>query len=587
MKKRVLFLFVFIIHFAPIVGQNEMMTWINGWQETPFNPSTPDTGDIKFFGANIISFKTNPPIIVRHRNALSLFNTVINMCDTNGNLLFYSNGSKIFNGNHELIENADSINYNAEWGTYGDNGYYACQHNGRQFKTMMCFRSLSNFNQYYILSLYFTDYLNLPYRNTKIHYSLLDMSLNNGKGKLIKKQIVIDSGRYAHCLSATKHSDGKRWWLLIADANSTSNCYNKLFLDSTGFHVHPKECIGWEKDSTDGFYTYFYDGVFSHDGKKFAFMTNKKGLEVYDFNRCTGTLYNRKIAEYPFNDTPWSSNEYISNMSFSPNNTYLYAGFTNRLYQFDVKSNNLSGSVVRIAKLDTAFKDFNLPVLFGASQLAPNNKIYYGNGGSVRYMHTIHKPDDKGLACDFRQHDLFLQVFAPGIPHFPNYSLGAEKCCGYSMNRSLTVKPDTSLQANDTGTYQWLYCDSNFKAIPNANQVVYKPKKSGRYAIRISNTYCTDTSECVYVQIDTARLLILDNEKNEIRVFPNPVSTKLFIDFRNSNLRYEITNTLGVRILAGYIKKEIDLSRIEEGIYFLTIIDRYDKISTHKIEIRR
>lgn len=571
---RRLFLYSILFYSAPSWGQNEMMTWINGWQAKPFDTTMPDTGDFQLYGTNIFSFKTSPPSITRHRIALSLWDCVVSMCDTNGNLLFYSNGSKIFNGNHELIENADSLNYNIEYNQWGDAGYYSLQHNSEQLETMICFRSLTNRNQYYILALYFTDYTNLPYRNTKIHYSLLDMSLNNGKGKLIQKEIKIDTGLYVPSIAATKHSDGKRWWILIPKVSATSNCYAKLLLDSTGFHIQSDECIGWNID-TPLMIRYHYSAVFSHDGKRFAFMTNSKGLEVYEFNRCTGTLFNRKSISYPFTP-PYKSNEGVASMCFSPNNKFLYGGSGDRIFQFDVTATILSDSMIKVADVDTTPIGIFPYISFAAARLAPNGKIYFSTESSINLMHTIHNPDLKGIACNVKQRDVILPVYAPGIPHFPNYNLGAEKCCGFSINRILTIKPDTSLQVNDTGSYQWLSCDNSFKPIPNANQVSYKPKKSGRYAVRISNVFCTDTSECVYVMVDTIKVALQDVQVNDIIIYPNPANDIFYIQTDVQDLNYKIYDVLGRLILEEAINKQIDIKSLENGIYLVKIVDKYE-----------
>lgn len=57
--------------------------------------------------------------------------------------------------------------------------------------------------------------------------------------------------------------------------------------------------------------------------------------------------------------------------------------------------------------------------------LAANGWIYIATGNSTRYMHTIHEPDEPGLACEVAQHEHVLPTWNINcIPHRPNFLLG-------------------------------------------------------------------------------------------------------------------------------------------------------------------
>ncbi|MCU0328546.1 MAG: T9SS type A sorting domain-containing protein [Chitinophagales bacterium] len=110
----------------------------------------------------------------------------------------------------------------------------------------------------------------------------------------------------------------------------------------------------------------------------------------------------------------------------------LYVCYNIWVYQFETNSKDLLGSAVRVATYDGFMNGFH--TFIEKPQIAPNGKIYICTGNSTRYLHTIEKPNEKGLACDLRQHSFRLKTFNTGVPHFPFYSLGADTCYTTSIS---------------------------------------------------------------------------------------------------------------------------------------------------------
>ena len=69
----------------------------------------------------------------------------------------------------------------------------------------------------------------------------------------------------------------------------------------------------------------------------------------------------------------------------------------------------------------------------------------------------------------------------------------------------------------------------------------------------------------------------LNDEENEITVYPNPTSAQLFISFRNqtfvnTNWKFKLTDIFGRTVKQGNLQnQEIDLSIISSGMYQLQI----------------
>jgi ligand-binding sensor domain-containing protein len=97
--------------------------------------------------------------------------------------------------------------------------------------------------------------------------------------------------------------------------------------------------------------------------------------------------------------------------------------------------------------------------------------------------------------------------------------------CSNSANKDVQViSIDTSvtqngvlLNANSTGNYQWIYCDS----IPISGETnqTFLPTQDGSYAVIISNNGCVDTSGCYVEIIDEVGFLSSDKF---LLIYPNP-----------------------------------------------------------------
>ncbi|MBK9415332.1 MAG: T9SS type A sorting domain-containing protein [Bacteroidetes bacterium] len=97
--------------------------------------------------------------------------------------------------------------------------------------------------------------------------------------------------------------------------------------------------------------------------------------------------------------------------------------------------------------------------------------------------------------------------------------------CSNSANKNVQViSIDTSvtqngvlLNANSTGNYQWIYCDS----IPISGETnqTFLPTQDGSYAVIISNNGCVDTSGCYVEIIDEVGFLSSDKF---LLIYPNP-----------------------------------------------------------------
>jgi hypothetical protein len=411
---------MFRINHAQVVNPK---IWYIGYQSIAKRDTTsPDTYIFNLeHGANIINFKQNPPNVKRHGYTLSLLACNTQIYAPNDSLILYSNGSKIFNGKHRLIEGGDSLSYGKDWTTSPMAGsYYGEFYISVMPNVMLILPDVKNANHYYVISVFVTKD-SLPHY--KLVYSLVDMNLNNGQGKVVKKEEVIKYGNFAPAIGACRHGNGKDWWIIAREYGKKN--FTILKLDSSGIKLHSEDQLsGWEL--TTGQYVRNAMNKFSFDGNLFASFT-ELGTEVFNFDRCKGTLSNRKEIIIPINDTFPSA----GGGCFSPDNRLIYTG--NGQYFYQIELSNLK--MRKIATYDN-FQDTpagqtgGIPTNFGSLQPAYDGRIYMTTTETTRYLHTIENPNDTGILCNFKQHSIKLLTFNSGLPHYPNYELGAvaDKC---------------------------------------------------------------------------------------------------------------------------------------------------------------
>jgi hypothetical protein len=137
---------------------------------------------------------------------------------------------------------------------------------------------------------------------------------------------------------------------------------------------------------------------------------------------------------------------------------------------------------------------------------------------------------------------------------------------------AIVTSPDgITLNANivPNATYQWIYC-SDLTPISNQTQSQFIPQINGLYAVIVTNTCGSDTSECATV--NTIGLIDLDGLK--IQIAPNPSNGEIMIQLNQLNepIAFFVTDMQGKIILNDDIhslEKIIDLRHLRSGTYLL------------------
>ena len=394
-------IFTLIAHAAH--AQKHDYIWVAG-----DNNSLTDTTR----GGSVIDFNHFPAKVYYNYRELNMFVCNSSICDTAGNLMFYTNGCDIAGADDVIIENGEGINPGQVHQIKCDQeniGYTS------GYQSSIILPLLGSDHLYYLFHKRII-YTSNPFsvKTDKLLYTIVDMAENNGKGKVLAKnmELMSDSLSYGE-MAAVKHANGKDWWL-VTPKDASNTFYVFLFTDQ-GITDTLIQTIGDQPPAiaSGGIQIYF-----SPDGNSLFRSVPKGSVLSYQFDRSSGILSD--FAPIAVNYGNWLP--VTTGGAVSPNGRFLYLTTELRVYQFDLWSDNISASQKLVAEWD-GFKD-PVGTLFGNCQLAPDCKIYISTI-DAKYYHVINNPDEEGVNCDVSQHSfIFPTPTGASIPSFPNYRLG-------------------------------------------------------------------------------------------------------------------------------------------------------------------
>lgn len=154
-------------------------------------------------------------------------------------------------------------------------------------------------------------------------------------------------------------------------------------------------------------------------------------------------------------------------------------------------------------------------------------------------------------------------------------------------NPELTLDNET-LTASEADTYQWWSCDDN-AVIAGASEQTYTPIITGSYAVITTTNGCTDTSECILVDVTGVDELY---PGNRVLLYPNPTKGLLQIQAEQAfqQVTIRLVNILGQTLsVQGPISGKtynLDMAAHAPGLYFIEM-SKGDKILLRKKVVKQ
>ena len=397
------------------------------------------------------------------------------VADTNGQLLFYTNGVIVWNKFHDTMLNG--------MGLFGDNS---------STQSALIVKQPGNKNIYYVFT---TD---AYYKSTTYHgvcYSIVDINANNGLGKvIIKNQFLFSNSNEK--IAATGHRNGKDIWI-VSPKRSSDSLFLYLLTNSGingPFIYKNNECYLGKNQITDASIGQM---KFSGHGN-LAYLNSIDSSVIYllDFDANKGQFSNPKtIKNIP--STPYG-------LEFSQDGSLLFISTYESIYK--IKLNKVFDGVDFDSCSTIIYKEQNSNNKFGALQLGPDARIYVSNFNSTTLSYieitkdTIVRFYHQSVTLGVRHCNYGLPEFVQSNIYKPITIQIENTCLGDSVRfnvsnifpdsikwsfgdgQSLLSKlPKIAYQYADSGDYQvlaYLYLDNIVDTIVSTFvQIQYFPKQ--------------------------------------------------------------------------------------------------------------
>jgi len=414
MKSIRLLLIIFLLFALPASAQKEAAIWYFG------------------YGAGL-DFNSGSPVTLTN-GKLFTNEGCATIADKDGKLLFYTDGSIVYDKNHQVMPNGT--------GLLGHRS---------STQSAIIVPKPKDPNLYYIITVDEPNPLNtdnVPSNdedppNSGLNYSIVDLRLNGGSGDIVATEKNIHLITYnindpddvkfkcSEKITAVQHNDGISFWVIT----HFKDTFYSFKISTDGLDKNPVKTTTAQNIPLGGYNTNAIGYLkASPNGKKIAMANmatktsnefnpngtvkrNSGNVYLYNFDTATGILSNLTFI---------SSNSNPYGVEFSPKSTKLYVTYNiyndangssagSHLMQYDLKKDDVNTTMLLIDKSN---------YVAGALQLAIDEKIYrsgYSNTDSnINKMSVINNPESDGVNCNYIQNkiDLKTGISKLGLPPF-------------------------------------------------------------------------------------------------------------------------------------------------------------------------
>jgi gliding motility-associated-like protein len=383
LMKKVLYILILIIPLS-LVAQKQAANW--------------------YFGENAgLSFDLNTNSVTTvFDGQLNTREGCASISDSNGVLLFYTDGITVWNKNHAVMVNGT--------GLFGDSS---------STQSAIIIPKPQDPNIYYI----FTVDNDLDGVNNGLNYSIVDITLNSGLGEVLSKNNNLLQECSEKITAVLKNCISDAIWVVtFASVDGSSNSFDTFHaFEVSDLGVNPfsiKSTLSIQVSDPRGYLK------LSPDGTKVAIANFTDGLYLYDFDSSSGIVSNRiRIGLRGKTNNPYG-------VEFSPNSKVLYVHSSNNFFN-PSGLDNPSDHSSSLSQFDLTATDIQNSIIIlddrqlyrGGLQLGPNGKIYralsvtYSEG--LPFLGVINKPNLLGASCDYRHGGITLDgVSSQGLPPF-------------------------------------------------------------------------------------------------------------------------------------------------------------------------
>ncbi|MBK8845331.1 MAG: PKD domain-containing protein [Bacteroidetes bacterium] len=412
-----------------------------------------------------LDFMSGAPVSIG-TSAMAMLEGVSSIADASGNLLFYTNGSTVWNANNTIMPNGTGLSGN---------------NNSAQAALIIPYPGNT---AAYIIVTTPTNGLGT------MDYSIIDMTLNGGLGDVVIKNTPIVNNS-TEKVTAVAHSNGTDIWI-IGHTFNTADFYAYLVTSAGVSNTPVISTSGSVIQGVLGFAGYMKA---SHCGQKVAYASTlgMDLVELFDFDNSTGIISNAITF-------PNVSQAY--GLEFSGDDSKLYATLENpmEIFQWDLNAGSAAAIIASQVTLpgNVGFE------AYAALQLGTDSNIYLANRFSNQ-MGVINEPNQAGAACNFID-NAFTLSFGDNQYGLPNlyqslYTYGTGQAPQVLFSSSDTVLCEKqAIDFNDLSTgnptsWQWTFTGASPSTATDQNPMGIYYAQYGTFPVtlKVSNSFGNDS----------------------------------------------------------------------------------------------
>ncbi|ARN77407.1 hypothetical protein BST97_05090 [Nonlabens spongiae] len=367
------------------------------------------------FGAGIQFDQTTGNVTALTDGQLNTNEGCTAISDDQGNLLFYTDGSTVYNRNHVVMQNGNGLKGNSS-----------------SSQSAVIIPKPQDDNIYYIFTVDAPNGAGPGAQDSGLHYYEVDMSLDSGLGA-VTSSIAQPNNLIATTsekIVAINHETRDEILVTVyANANGfTSNAYNTFYtftISASGVDPNPVVSANFGNRTISDPRGYL---KISANGRFLVSCNMGDGTFLYDYDRTTGIVSNERRLVL----TGSAANQGYG-AEFSPDGRLLYVSAvragtagdplsqqTAALYQFDLSDNTaISQDNIRNSIIVDQTNTYR-----GAMQLGIDGRIYRSLSENFDtgypFLGVINNPNARGTACNY-VHDaipLSGKLSTQGLPPF-------------------------------------------------------------------------------------------------------------------------------------------------------------------------
>lgn len=389
------------------------------------------------FGRNAgLDFNNGDPVPVLTAMTATNGEACASVCDANGQLLFYSEGSYVWDRNHNLMPNGGDLLP----GITGES------HTSSTSQGALIVPFPGDVTKYYLFSMTSMEYWGPAFG--KLYYSVVDMNLNGGTGDVVagQKGVLVDS-MLLEKMTALQGDRCNIWLITGSITGPFSSVFRSYEIAASGINTTPvvSDTGLGSAISSCGIMVPSPDGSRVLATQTTGFGTGSKGMALFDFDPATGILSNQMQL---LNNTA----AYGATFSSDGSKVYVNETPSGIISQFDLTAGDQSSIVASRVPLGAGE--------FTQLKRGPDGRIYFNPyiNMQTNTVGAIKFPNLAGIAADFDNQFLELVPDTKVLLGFPNIitAVQVDTVTHSSSNQAPCFASETFVQALDV-TNGWDY----------------------------------------------------------------------------------------------------------------------------------